>query len=380
MIDTLTLTTKDFELDILENQASLYPFTRIRDYNANPLEQVDINNLLMYDRNKKAIYGNGLTLARNVDNPKGLIKDTMIIKISLFNAIPYLSVQCSVPKFLYNGCNFYLATYSDIQKYKQDLTLELSKIGIYTNVDTMTVSRLDLTKNIETVYKFPYYIPLLKILNASKQVSSEINASTYMTGSGKGKTRVICCYDKIQELQNNEEALPFGFTVDSNVFRCEYRLLKKEAIKSIDINSFSELLENYELTKMAYREGVKSLLLRNYDSGKLESQKAYDLESIAFAAMEKSPRNWISEFIKDFGIYASEEAYTKLLDNLDIVLEVESEKCKREGKNSSYIRTTKYRHRQALQKEIQGRLLTLENRNNVSYKQLFEELSEKLTA
>lgn len=385
MIDTLTVTTTDFEIDMLKNQSSEYPLTRIKDWNDNPLERVSQNNFLMFDKNHNPIYGNGLTLARTSGNEKGTLRNTGIVKIGPFqnpkNGVTdiHLSIQSSIPKYLYKGENFYLADKSDLFIYKKELESELSRMGIYTSVENMNVSRMDMTKNAKTQYPFSTYIPVLKMCNATRNISSEINASTYNTGPGKGLTKLICCYDKIQEIENSGLNLPHGITTEDNIFRCEYRMLKKKSIQEVGILNYKDLENNYQDMKTVYKESVKKYLFGNFQQNQksIENKRLYDIESIAIQSM-KNTSKWVNQFIFDVGIYASQEVYIQLYDNLSMVLELESEKLAREGKSQEYIRLVKHRHKKQLQEKLSEVLTKLDNNFGIPYTQLYEELENLL--
>lgn len=384
MIDTININTTDFEIDIRKNELSKYPLAIKTGCNLSPTEKNIELPFLMKDKNGIEIFGTGLTLARSFENPKGLINGTGILKIGTFTNCKtgktdrHFSFQCSMPKFL-TGENFNLANKSDVLIFKDYIQDIFRDMGIYTNVEKMQISRLDLTKNIETEYRFENYLSVLKMCNLTKSFQSEINSNTYNTGTGKGKTKMICCYDKLQELENNQCEIPVC-VADKNIFRCEYRQLDKKPIQKIGISNLQELSQNYDELKNDYKKNVKKILLDNFKKTSFEDKRFYDIESIAISCINQQKRNWISEFIFQVGIQASKESYTQIFDNLDSILNLESEMLIQQGKTEDYARVNKARHKKVFQERLNQIFSQLNNSFGIPYTQLFEELQNKLVA
>ena len=388
MIDTLNINTNDFEIDMSKNQCSEYPLTAIRDYNLNPLEETNSNRFLMYDKNCNKIYGNGLTLARSAENLNGTLRNTGIIKVGKFglanNDDLYLSIQSSVPKFL-TGKNFYLANCADIVRYKKELADTLNDMGIYCNLDKMKVSRLDLTKNIETKYNFGTYTPVLKMCNANKNFQSEINASTYTTGTGKGKSNQICCYDKLEEISNNGELIPQGLE-NSNIFRCESKFLKHNTIYTkTGIQTFSDIQKNYFDLQEVYKNNVQKNLFGNFDKDKLKDFQIWDFQSVLPKFIQenetgKGKKSWVCNFIFALMAKYSQEPLKQLFDDVPFLLDCEKEYLLKQGKDLDTIKQYRSRHKKEFMKILGDIFSMIENEFNVPYMRLLEELQEKLCA
>lgn len=388
MIDTLNINTKDFEIDLIKNQCSDYPLTAIRDYNQNPLEETNTNRFFMYDKNCKPIYGNGLTLARSADNPTGTIRKTGIIKINKFcfngKEEPFLSCQFSAPKLL-TGQNFYLANCADLKMLGKEFGKILADSGIYCNIDEMKVSRLDLTRNLQTKYSFGTYTPVLKMCNANKTCQSEINAQTYTTGTGKGKSNQICCYDKLEEIINNGDAIPQGLD-NSNIFRCESRFLKSETIQRYTgIEKFADIKKNYFDLKDAYKKNVQKNLFGNFTKEKLKDYQIWDFQSVVPKIIRenetgKGRKSWVNNFILTVIVKHSQEPLKQMFDDIDFILDCEKDYLLEQGKDLATIANYRCRHKKEF-KKILGDLLSLcEDENNVPYSVLLEELEQLLVA
>ena len=88
----------------------------------------------------------------------------------------------------------YLANNNDYSCFLMELEKELTDSGIFLDVRKCSISRLDVTKNVEIEYDFSKYVPLLRKLQfARDKLNREYNNQTYLMGNG---SKVLCCYNK----------------------------------------------------------------------------------------------------------------------------------------------------------------------------------------
>lgn len=385
MIDTITLTTNDFEIDWEKNQSSQYPLiAKIGEVpaDANKIELP----VLLRDIHQKEIFGSCLTIHKSKDfNPTGTIRKTGILKIAKFGLSNtkdvYLSFQCSIPKFL-TGENFYLANNADVLRFAKELTQEFYEMGIYCDVEKMKVARLDLTRNLETEFNISAYIPVLKMCNANRSFNSEINARTYTTGTGKGKSSVICCYDKLEEISNNGETIPQGLE-NSNIVRIESRSLQSRTVYSkTKIEIFSDIPKMYGDLKSCYIADVQKNLFGNFNKSQLKDFNSYDLDTLAkhFIYLNNGKISWVKDFLFASSLINSQEFFKQVYDNLDDVLAPYYEFLLEQGKDLNNAKVYKTRCKKVLKEQLEKAFFLIKNDFEMPYLKLLEELQEKLCA
>lgn len=250
MIDTIKIITKDFEYNHHINAISDYPMYEIYQ----PIKNGDNQNqpLILTDCTGKSFYGQYLALYKTP------LRGTGILQINNKTADgPALSLQFSLPKFL-TGQNLHLATKGDILLGKKEIEKELAGLGIFLNIDTCTLSRVDLTVNAMTEYSFRDYIPLLQKLNCKRDTKRLINAETFSIGN---TNRLVCNYDKVQEMLANGDDI----NITGNIFRNEVRLLNQRTMQSciehinkgLELKTYTDLYKQYD-----YLYDVRNVVLK----------------------------------------------------------------------------------------------------------------------
>lgn len=293
MIDTIQLTTNDFEFDSIKNGQSQNPFQVDKKAESLNLNEDNENHTILIDSNNRELKG---VKIRNVQP----LRDTAIIQISNMSfqkgvSAPCLSIRLSAPKYL-NGLNNYTATFSDLVRLEKELSKDLEDLGIKTNLKNANIARLDITTNTETKYPMSYYLPIIKRAETERLKSREYGQSTLLLGN---QTRQLCLYDKLDCMNEHQETIPTEWQ-GLNILRTEYRTLKHQANKKQGFSNFSALLshDKYEQTKEIHRERVKEFLFNNRDS--MTAEHATDIFQIfqnEFLSAEKINEKTISRAI-----------------------------------------------------------------------------------
>lgn len=367
VLDTITLSTKDFSLDLSLNQRSKNPL--LKHFSDVPALANSLDLILLKDRNGIPVVCDSLRAAEP-------IRETGILNISRKNENVYLSIQCSVPKFL-GKQNIYLANNNDFSCFIVELEKELAESGIFLDVRKCNISRLDVTKNVETRYDFSKYVPLLRKLQFSRdKLNREYNNQTYLMGNG---SRVLCCYNKIAEMKAKRESIA---GLPNDIFRAEYRALNKTTVRTTyrfkDVEAMEKDFENIE---SVYKNSLKKNLFRGEV---IEDDAEYEEMEIIRRAIKDSGRgkkNFYEAAIMQILVKNSESKLKGICSKADNVLSIYEGELRERGMNSKTIKTLVSRQRRVIADLNLSLLQCIESDiESVSLQDLYNELYEKLIA
>lgn len=379
MIDTINFYTQDFEYDHQINMDSKYPLLNFHKPVKNGYEEYE-QPLILTDTTGTSFYGSSLNLAGNPINGTGILKIGRIGK----DDIASLSLSLSAPKFLgydertgAKGNNFYLAQKGDMQLLKKQIVKKLREIGINLDIDNAKIGRLDLTRNAETDYNFPTYLPILKAQKCNRSKTSEINAETYTVGS---QNRKVCCYDKIAEEQNNNTPLPYGITKNMNILRCESRALNSKAVRTLTngkITTFQDLIKEYDILESVYKKNVTDKLFTRESFKEIQGDIC-NMEQIVSSCY--APEETISKVSRRIFDTLLVQQTIRILEDIsiqDIVEIIMEQVYLSKDITPESARQKKSRYTRELTQR-KAELLSLKLTNTISLASLYNELYEKL--
>ena len=375
MIDTIQLTTNDFEFDSIKNGQSKNPFKVDKKSESLNLNEDNENHTILIDSNNRELKG------VRIHNTQPL-RDTAIIQISNMSfqkgvSVPCLSVRLSAPKYL-NGLNNYTATFSDVVRLEKELSKDLEDLGIKTNLKNANIARLDITTNTETKYPMSYYLPIIKRAETKKLKSREYGQSTLLLGN---QTRQLCLYDKLDCMNEHQETIPTEWQ-GLNILRTEYRTLKYQANKKQGFSNFSDLLshEQYEQTKEIHKKRVREFLFNNRDSMTAEhATDIYQIFQTEFQSAEKINKDTISKAIIKCAVAKVGDIVAEMsLAETELLFLYEQIQI-RKGVNPSVVKVQKNR----IKKTFEDFLFSAKENaslNTIQISDLWNELYEKLCA
>ena len=380
LLDSITISTEEFSIDLEINQCSENPLLK---YNypvpalSKWVDSRDIEGLPLFRQKEIALLvdNNGIPIICDSLRASKPIRETGILNISRINNKVYLSVQCSVPKFI-GKQNIYLADDNDFSCFISELEKELSESGIYINPRKCNVNRLDITKNVETKYAFPQYIPLLRKLQFSRdKLSREYNNQTYLVGNG---SKVLCCYNKIAEMKSQN--LPID-NLPSDIFRAEYRALKKDSVKSIyGFKTVSDVESSFADIECIYKETLKKDFFRN-DVLEDDDSEVSEMEIMRKAIQEsgKGKKNFYEAAIIKILVQDSRKVLNDLCGKTENILDMYREHLEENGASPAVIRQSISRQRMKI-RDVNAMMLQYMDSDieNVTLQELYNELYEKL--
>jgi hypothetical protein len=164
-------------------------------------------------------------------------------------------VQFSVPKVA-DGSNYEPADLNATKTALQTIERELKEIGVHTNINTATLSRLDSCKTIQFAEGFSAYEPVLRALRGAR-VSRRDYGTTFLWHN---TLQEICVYDKIEEMKRHKRKIT---GLNPNSIRFEHRLLKARKVRdAIGLSSVNDLLSGFEQVGCGYRAAMEKQLFR----------------------------------------------------------------------------------------------------------------------
>lgn len=263
MIDTISLTVKDFEV---ENGRLFSVVKPIQKWNEEGRE-IKEEKLLFQDRNSNSYYGKSAFL--NYDG----------VRVDLYQSrhgTKIMKIAFEVP--IQAGCahSGFSVGKTGLKTALKTVQGKLTEKGVHFSNEGLKVSRLDLFKNIPLEGGVIENHQVLKML--SLPYSSE--SKEYFSGYTISNTqRQVCFYDKylqLLEVKGIEEKALRG------VIRSEYRLLNSDSVKGAGLD-FKQV-SDYDSLKDAYRgffdkvfKGVSSTsndLILSSLAGKYQACKA----------------------------------------------------------------------------------------------------------
>ncbi len=212
-IDSIHLTSKDY---------SVKDVTRLNELGwkgkANALEETRV---LLEDTQGKQIRANSI-----YNNSKD--------RIGHFDISPYGVLIHFNPSKVYHDYNL-ISTGKELEYICKTIQKEANQIGLDVCIDSMHLTRLDLTKQAIMKYEVPQYASAFRLLHGKRTQTKE-----YPSGYQFSNTqRQFVFYDKAQEILDKK-----GVIDEINFMRAEAKFLKKDSVKgATKILSLSQLQE-----------------------------------------------------------------------------------------------------------------------------------------
>lgn len=153
------------------------------------------------------------------------------------------------------GNNFHDISYEQIKESLLSLQNSFSEIGIKANLENCLLSRIDICKNIETLYGFDTYKPALELISPKYMPykDSTLHDGYYLKGN---RTIQFCFYDKLGELRARKFDPKTMGILTPNITRQEIRFMNHRGIKThLGIDTIGELntLEHFHYRKETYK-------------------------------------------------------------------------------------------------------------------------------
>jgi hypothetical protein len=252
-------------------------------------------------------------------------------------------VNFSVPKR--SGGNNYMAVGFDESKAAvRGVERELRDIGIRTNIERATVSRLDAFRNVITDEPFPAYQRVFAQLQA-KRMQKRDYGTTYLWHN----TQQECCvYDKLAEMAARKVDVT---SYPQNTMRFEHRMLNGRKVRDTlgGVRSVGDLWQGFGTVPAAFEKAMRSNLFR-YPVTELEIQTGNELMGLMRTFKQRGRRYWFEDFLRAKGFdWLLQQAETETI--LEAAARVASE-----GASDSQARVVRYR----LARKIQQAQLDLE--------------------
>ncbi len=220
-------------------------------------------------------------------------------------------VQFSVPKVAYDS-NYHPTDHKGTEAALRIIEGHLKRVGIRTNIETASLSRVDLFKTVEAEEPYACYHPVLAMLRG-KRMAKRDYGTTFLWGN---TVQEICAYDKLVEMKQRKVSTA---GLPRNSIRFEHRMLKGRKVReSLDgIRSVKDLLAGYDQVHATYREAMsKQLFSRSV--GEIASTTATGLHAEMLRARdangEPPRRYWFESWLKARGV-------STVIDDLHVVRE-----------------------------------------------------------
>ncbi len=241
--------------------------------------------------------------------------EEMRVTLKPFNASEPQSIGCwaefSVPKVA-NGSNYEPANFGTTKTALAMVESQLKSIGIKTNIQRATISRLDACKSVLTSEPYQAYAPVLARLQGQR-----------MAVRGYGTTflwhntvQEICVYDKREEMKHRKKNIS---RVPKNVVRFEHRMKTGRKVRDVlGVRTVAELLEGFEQVPVAYRSAMEKQLFR-YSPAELEIRTVQDFETDLLILKSAGIRNYVTELVLVHGLKnltADKEAFLTAVENV----------------------------------------------------------------
>ncbi len=360
MVDTVSLSFTDFEINLKKIceaegknriSAGLKKASQSTD---SMIQGIDNQPLLFVDKEGIPCNGSGYYI--------NAIQENFNIDIYPGRA----TARFSVPKVL-TGKNYYTASGLETLQALKTVENKLSEIGMKTSLQTADITRIDLTKTVETDYSFKNYIPILAMLEGKRATDKrQYQAETLQWGNTQLQ---VCCYDKIKEMLFHKENIS---SYPANSFRAELRLLNKRKVQaSLGINKGAEIAFKYNELKERRLSILKDFVF------KVQPQDFTDIiinnaEKLIFAYALSDNRNWLQCLFKTYG-------QTTLIKEIgtENFIEIYRNALRVKGYNTDSIKSMVSRARKQVENRLPDIWESLEI-DKIPYSQLYNEIYQKV--
>lgn len=232
--------------------------------------------------------------------------------------MPFYSIQFSVST-LFEELNLSSKTIVDYNILVDTLTKILYAKGLeIVNWNEVTLSRLDINRDLVSEIPFENLLPLIEILKFPRRNKKRKYGSLYF----ENKSYQLCIYNKSKQLLETK-----GVLCSKKVIRFEYRMLRSERVKTTfkkfhelpmiqsDDRPYLYLLESFDMDRY-FIEQCEILLdpilkfehqfesyklpdeLSNYYK-RLKKQNAFKLVDVSLQLLEAKDQNRLEEFISE---------------------------------------------------------------------------------
>jgi hypothetical protein len=234
-----------------------------------------------------------------------------------------LFVKFSIPKVI-NGHNDLPVNLDLTRKALQTVQEDLQKNDIRVNLESASLSRLDLFRQEFMSNTFLDYVPVFGLLRGQRMNKRDYGTSFLFYNSA----REVCFYDKDQERAIKEGKKLSG---SSNNVRSEVRFLAHRPITKTGLDIASDILNNYEGLKLIYQEEVKRVIKEPGQVGRsmlVQSDLISEMEQIKKVSGKFGLRE-VKEHIHFFGVSSLLEKVS-FENYIQTVLQVSDHKNKRD--------------------------------------------------
>jgi hypothetical protein len=171
----------------------------------------------------------------------------------------YLSWHFSVPKYQGRD-NFHLATKAEFKESCSRMEKDLMDIGIVPNMDSVSIGRLDITKNRQLEMPTMYYkepLSLIGIKRGKPSNKDDYEDTLYLENT----QHAFVLYDKrLEQLFRDNKTL---LKAEDNWSRFEYRTLnKKKMLSTFGTASYKDIANNWGMLEEVYNKRFSEDLFR----------------------------------------------------------------------------------------------------------------------
>jgi hypothetical protein len=318
MIDKIKLYTRDFKI------GSSTPMTIKQGY-VNSLTGEIENEGFLFNRGGQDFYGfsaflnNELFPTFTLDLiPEGQENDKPTRLRMEFN-----------PSKIYFDDGFHLVDSGQFYEVCTFLKGELEKADIGINIDSCKLGRIDLAKNINTIYPIIEYAEVFNFLRA-KRMHRRTLLTTYEFSNTQ---REVSFYDKVAEVKMSNDKIPDDMKLFDNIMRAELRFKgNKVVVRDTEINNLSELYnsDRHLCLEDTYKKLMRNLVFRRGGEYELKVRFVSEIELLK-SFKRSNKRNVLYKYLLIDGIEKNILRFGSL-DNFAYIL-------KEAGFTRSYIYT-----------------------------------------
>jgi hypothetical protein len=215
-------------------------------------------------------------------------------------------VQFSVPKVA-DGSNYHPTDEKGTKVALRGIESRLRAIGIRTNIESATLSRLDAFKTVEADEPYECYHPVLSMIRGRRMAKRDYGTTFLWANT----MQEICAYDKRAEMQLRKVPLD---GVAKNPLRFEWRMLKASKVReSLDgMRTVKDLTAGYDQVRVKFVETMEKQLFPA-TAREVATVTTSEIEKQLLALREQGGRRyWFDDWLKARGLAA-------VIGNLDAV-------------------------------------------------------------
>ena len=146
------------------------------------------------------------------------------------------------PAVVIHGNNYYPVNESEFHQSLDIVSRTAQEAGFHLDFESANITRLDIAQDRQMHEPFPVYHQLFRLLKAKRANPKEYHTGYYYANGN----RQLVFYGKLEQMEKEGKPIPAGV---SNVMRCEYKLLKKPAVKT-----FAQVTDIASIRKVPFSE------------------------------------------------------------------------------------------------------------------------------